>query len=232
MGYTLYQGDCLDVLPTLAAGSVDAVVTDPPYGMDNNCNYTRFTMGPNGHGKPSLRKYAPVIGDDQPFDPAPWLKYPNVILWGYNHFAERLPVGTLLIWIKKLDGGFGSFLSDAEVAWQKGGHGVYCQRDTSLLAETNNRAHPTQKPVGIMRWCIERVTKPGDTVLDPYMGSGTTGVAAVQAGRNFIGIEIDPHYFRIAQKRIANAQPPLFVADAPAVSEPEQAAMFSQEAHP
>jgi site-specific DNA-methyltransferase (adenine-specific) len=223
MTYRLHQGDCMDVLPTLTG--VDAVVTDPPYGMNNDCNYTRFSMGP--HGKASSRKYASVIGDDRPFDPSPWLKYPNVILWGYNHFAERLPVGTLLVWIKKLDGGFGTFLSDAEVAWQKGGHGVYCQRDTSLLAETNNRLHPTQKPIGIMRWCIERVTKPGDTVLDPYMGSGTTGVAAIQAGRNFIGIELDPTYYAIAERRIANAQPPLFVADAPIALPVEQATMFA-----
>lgn len=206
MTIDLRLGDCLDVMKTLADASVDAVITDPPYGMRNNCDYTRFTMGPNGHGKTSLRKYDAVIGDDKPFDPSPWIEYPKVVLWGYHHFAERLPVGTMLVWIKRFDGGFGSFLSDAEIAWERGGHGVYCRRDTSLMGETRKRVHPTQKPVGIMEWCIERNTNEGDTVLDPFMGSGTTGVACVKLNRNFIGIEINPQYFEIAQRRIAEAQ--------------------------
>jgi DNA modification methylase len=71
---------------------------------------------------------------------------------------------------------------------------------------TEGRLHPTQKPIGLMKWCIERYTSAGDTVLDPFMGSGTTGVACVQTGRNFIGIEIDPTYFAIAERRIAEAQ--------------------------
>jgi len=68
------------------------------------------------------------------------------------------------------------------------------------------KVHITQKPETVMRYCVERASKPGDTILDPFMGSGTTGVACVQTGRNFIGIEIDPGYFEIAQKRIAEAR--------------------------
>lgn len=197
-GITIYHGDCMEILPTLPDG---AIVSDPPYGMDNNCDYTRFTMGPNGHGGSSSRKYKPVHGDDKDFDPSPWLRYGEVILFGFNHFVSRLPVGTTLVWLKRFDGGFGSFLSDAEIAWMKGGHGVYCFRDTSLLAETNIRCHPTQKPVPLMSWCIQKVTS--QTILDPYMGSGTTLVAAKNLGRRAIGIEIEEKYCEIAAKRLS-----------------------------
>lgn len=203
----LHLGDCLDVMRNLPDGSVDAVVTDPPYGMANNCDYTRFTAGPHGHGLASSRQYAPVIGDDKEFDPTPWLAFPKVVLWGFHHFAARLPVGTVLVWLKRNDGGFGSFLSDAELAWMKGGHGVYCRRDTSLMGKTRHRVHPTRKPVSLMKWCLDMAKVPvGATVLDPFMGSGTTGVACVQTGRRFIGCEIDEGYYAIAEKRIAEAR--------------------------
>lgn len=204
----LFCGDCLEILPTLEG--VDAVITDPPYGMGWNTDFRRFSGGPTAHRRSyhNKRNYeGGVIGDDEPFDPSPFLDYPRVVLWGYNHFAARLPVGTTLVWIKRFDQAFGSFLSDAELAWMKGGHGVYCKRDTSLNAETNNRLHPTQKPVSLMQWVLDMAKVPkGATVLDPFMGSGTTGVACVKTGRNFIGIEIDKGYFEIAQRRIAEAQ--------------------------
>lgn len=207
---TLYHGDCLNVLPTLEPGSVDAVITDPPYGMNNNTDYTRFSGGhrdsiaKRGMG----RDYGmPIMGDDEPFDPSPWLSFERVVLWGWNHYAARLPVGTTLVWIKRNTAAFGSFLSDAEVAWMKGGHGVYCYKDLSMNAMARQRVHPNQKPVTLFEWCIEKAGVPeGATVLDPFMGSGTTGVACVQTGRNFIGIEIDAGYFEIAKRRIAEAQ--------------------------
>jgi DNA modification methylase len=204
----LYLGDCLEVLPTLAPGSVDAVVTDPPYGMNWDTDSTRFTGGDN----PSIRlgrgrsDWGNIAADDKPFDPSPWLSFENVIMFGCNHYAASLPVGTTLVWLKKDDHLFGTFLSDAELAWMKGGYGVYVYRKQfpppSRMKEYNGRevAHPTQKPIGLMRWCIEKCD--GDSVFDPYMGSGTTGVAAVRLGRRFIGVEIDPDYFEIARKRI------------------------------
>jgi DNA modification methylase len=222
---TLYLGDCLEILPTL--GRVDAVVADPPYGMAWD---GKVTPGPNtntrwrGPSDGRSRHYGQMIrGDDGPFDPAPWLAYDEVILWGANHYAARLPVGTTLVWLKRLDGGFGSFLSDAEIAWEKGGHGVYCWRDLSLLQVTRDRLHPSQKPVTLMQWCIER-TK-ALTILDPFMGSGTTGVACVNLGRKFIGIEIEPRYFDIACRRIEEAyrQPRLFSEPTP---QPKQEALL------
>lgn len=192
----LYCGDCREILPELEG--IDAVVTDPPYGMNNNNDYSRFTSGP--HGSASSRTYAPTIGDDTPFDPAHLLGFPQVIAWGANHYAQRLPVGTTLVWIKRFDHGFGSFLSDAEVAWMKGGCGVYCHRDTSMFARTDARSHQNEKPVGLMCWCIGKVK--GEMILDPYMGSGTTGVACVKEQRSFIGIEINRDYFDGAVARI------------------------------
>ena len=207
---TLYLGDCREILPML--GNVDAVVTDPPYGMKWD---GRVSVGKNGHGagSKSANYGKTIVGDDAPFDPTPWLIFPECIIWGSNHYGQRLPVGTTLVWIKRLDPGFGSFLSDAEIAWMKRGHGVYCKRDTSLMAETLNRYHPTQKPIGIMEWCLSFLPVDCHTILDPFMGSGTTGVACIRLGRRFIGIEIDPAYFDIACRRIEEAarQPDMFI---------------------
>ena len=203
----LYLGDCLDVLRTLPDGSVDAVVTDPPYGCDNDCDYTRFSGGLSE----STCFHLGIHGDNQPFDPIPWPTFPKVILWGYQFYADKLPQGTVLVWLKKRDSQLGTFLSDCELAWQKGGKGVYLRRHIwhGFDRETERgqkTLHPSQKPVALMRWCIERVTQPGQTILDPFMGSGTTGVACVQTGRKFIGCEISPEYYAIAEKRIADAQ--------------------------
>ena len=201
----LLLGDCRLIAPMLPRPA--AVISDPPYGMKWD---GKITAGSGGHspGFRSANYGTRIVGDDEPFDPSPWISAAgSVVLFGANHFGARLPVGTTLVWIKRLEGAFGSFLSDAEVAWMKGGRGVYCWRDLSLMAETRERAHPTQKPVPLMRWCIEQAkVPPGGTILDPYMGSGTTGVAAVQMRHPFVGIEIEPRYFDTACSRIEAAQ--------------------------
>jgi site-specific DNA-methyltransferase (adenine-specific) len=211
-------GDCLDLVRRLPTGCVDAVVTDPPYGMGWDTDSKRFTGGNlalrRGEGRDD---WGPVRGDEVPFDPSPWLPFPRVVLWGANHFAARLPVGTTLVWLKKADHLFGTFLSDAEVGWMKGGHGVYCHREQfpppSRMAEGDGRVlHPNQKPVGLMRWCLGRLRLgPGALVLDPYCGSGTTGVVAVRMGFRFIGMEVDPDHAAVARKRI-ESDAPLFNA--------------------
>jgi DNA modification methylase len=198
---TLYLGDCREILPTL--GKVDALVSDPPYGMDWDTDSTRFSGGQRGHRTRRMEgrgDWGAVANDDRAFDPSPWAAFPQAILWGCNHFSARLPVGTTLVWIKRFDTAFESFLSDAEVAWMKGGHGVYCRRDLSMNHATGTgREHPTQKPVGIMEWCVEKTE---GRVLDPFMGSGTTGIACVRLGRPFIGVEIEERYFDSACRRI------------------------------
>lgn len=223
----LICADCKDILSTL--GKVDAVVTDPPYGIGLDPDKTRFTGGvmPARRGKTSVRE--PVIGDETDFDPSFLLDAAREhIIWGWNNYPDRLPRGACLVWIKRNDDAFGSFLSDAETAWFSRGHGVYCFRDLTNNGITHERAHPTQKPVQLMRWCIEKTR--AHTILDPFMGSGTTGVACVKLGRKFIGIEIEPKYFDIACRRIeqAYAQPDLFVPQPQ--PKPVQASLFTEAA--
>lgn len=199
----LINADCREVLPIKA----DAVITDPPYGMDWNTDTTRFNSGRRAAGPGRVRDR--ILGDKEQFDPSPWLNYPSAVLFGCNHYSQYLPVGTTLVWLKRLDAGFGSFLSDAELAWMKGGHGVYAYRKcfphTAKIKEAGDSIHPSQKPVSVMEWCIKMARiKEGATILDPYMGSGTTGIAAARCGINFIGIERDAAYYGSACERIAH----------------------------
>lgn len=212
---TLMLADCLDVMKDMAGNSADCVVTDPPYGINLNTDNSRFSGGTagnmakrgNGVGTAGGK---PIINDSTPFDPSPILRMGgDKIIWGWNHFPDKLPRGSCLVWVKRNDEAYGSFLSDAELAWMSKGHGVYCHKDLSNNAITNSRTHPTQKPVSLMEWCLSFTQ---GAVLDPFMGSGTTGVACVNLGRKFIGIEIDEDYFNIACRRIEEAyqQPRLF----------------------
>lgn len=133
-GIVIYHADNREVVV-----SADVVITDPPYGMKYNTDSSRFSGGENGHiskhGNSGRFKHIGMIaGDDKPFDPTPWMDYREVIMFGANHYAARLPIGSTLVWIKRFDAAFGSFLSDAEIAWEKGGHGVYCYRDLSMTS--------------------------------------------------------------------------------------------------
>lgn len=205
--WQVIHGDCLEVLRTLPAGSVDAVVTDPPYGIDHDTDYTRFVGGLADN----RADWRPVHNDSEPFDPKPWLAFPRVVMFGFNCFSNHLPLGSLLVWNKRRDSQLGTFLADAEVAWMNKGHGVYLFNHVwhgfDKASERGvKRVHPTQKPVEVMKWAMDRAGIPaGATVLDPYCGSGTTGVACSQTGRNFIGIEIDEAYCTIARRRISEA---------------------------
>lgn len=224
----LILGDCLEVMPLL--GKVDAVVTDPPYGIQLNTNNLRFSGG-KGESQRKRGKLSgtaggrPIVNDDKPFDPSPFMVGNQQVFWGWNNFPNKLPRGACLVWIKRNDDAFGSFLSDAELGWFSKGHGVYCFKDLSNAAIARERVHPTQKPLPLMIWTLRRVS--GETIFDPFMGSGTTLVACAKLGRKGIGIEIDPDYFEIACERVrkAYAQPDLFVAPPAA---PVQETMFSK----
>jgi len=203
---TLYLGDCLELLPIEA----DAVITDPPYGIKlQTRNGTRGNTPPHSNRKLTANNWRPVLGDDQPFDPSPWLEYPIVVLWGANCYCDKLTRGMKwLVWDKR-EGVMQNDNSDCEMAWtnQKGLLRIHRQLWAGLLqrGEENGQAriHPTQKPVALMALCLEEAKVPeGATVLDPYMGSGTTGIACLRTNRNFIGIEKDPTYFKIACDRI------------------------------
>jgi DNA modification methylase len=192
---TLYLGDCLEIMPTL--GKVDAVVTDPPYGI------ARVWKGGGGHGWGKAREDGVTRNkwDQEPPSPKTFdviLSIANdVIIWGGNYF--NLPVSRCWYVWNKPERGF--TLAEAELAWTNFDNIVRvcdCNRSDS------GRTHPTQKPLKLMKWCVQK-TK-AKTILDPFMGSGTTGVAAVQGGRKFIGIEIDEKYFDISCRRIEEAQ--------------------------
>jgi site-specific DNA-methyltransferase (adenine-specific)/modification methylase len=191
--------------------------------MNLDTDFSGFN-GWNGKG----HNYDRVIGDNSPFDPSPFLSIGKVhIFWGAQYFCHLLPQrGGWLVFNKRGNGEPSAIcFGDCELAWCDVGQSVRMYSQTwhgvSRWA-TEGRLHPTQKPVALMEWCIKRYTQPGATVFDPFMGSGTTGVACVRTGRNFIGCEIDPTYYAIAQRRIAEAQlqPPLFPHEATA--QPEQ----------
>jgi len=196
----IIHGDCLDILPQIPAGVVDAVVTDPPYGIAFDTNYKRFT---SGFGV-ERTKHKPVENDDKPFDPKPFLGFRRVVMWGANCFSNRLPLGSWLIWDKRFPNGT-AFLADAEAAWMNSGHGIYIQAITSQgFIRPEKIQHPTQKPVALMRWCIHKAgILEDDIILDPFAGSGTTGVAAILEGRKAILIEKDAGYVEVIKKRIA-----------------------------
>lgn len=207
---TLYNADCREVLPLLP--KVDAVVTDPPYGIgEANKNFA-------SRGKlASADKYERSNWDDRPADPAvlTWAlkNSTHQIIWGGNYF-DLPPTSCVLVWDKM---GPANDFADCELAWTNLPKAVRRIRflwNGCMRRERDiERQHPTQKPIDVMKWCIEHLPEPNRTILDPFMGSGTTGVACVKLGRKFIGIEIEPKYFEIACRRIKQAyqQPDMFV---------------------
>lgn len=195
----LYLGDCRDILPHLP--KVDAVITDPPYGIGiNKSNRISVSRGHGGEtwddSAPDQETVSDVVG-----------KGSTAILWGGNYFGLP-PARCFLIWDKN---NYGRDFADCEMAWTNidAVARIFQMRPMNM---DGGKLHPTQKPIDLIKWCIEQAGNP-QTVLDPFMGSGTTGVACVQMGRNFIGIEREPKYFDIACKRIeqAYAQPDFFV---------------------
>lgn len=193
----LILGNGLVEMPGLA-GTFDAIVSDPPYGMDHRPDRTNSDL---------WKDVERIIGDGEPFDPCPLLGLTEtIVLFGANHFANRLPNSPAwFVWDKRPDMKPMGF-SDCEMAWSsKGGSARMIRYPwTGALRgpERGQHWHPTQKPIEVMRWIIEQSTKPGDVILDPYMGSSTTGVAALQCDRRFIGIEILERWFNAAEKRI------------------------------
>jgi hypothetical protein len=185
----------------LNGDTVDLLLTDPPYGISWNGDYTRFRK----KGEVTCtNQYEEIEGDRKSFDPLPWIGYPNVVLWGANLYAANLPVGTWLVWDKRAADG-SAFLADAEVAWQKGGYGIYIksinqQQQVSVLKDIE---HPTKKPVELFAWCIQRFVDVG-LVFDPYCGSGTAIIACEQLGKKCYGMEISPQYCDVIVKRWEN----------------------------
>jgi site-specific DNA-methyltransferase (adenine-specific)/modification methylase len=197
---TLYLGDCMDILPTL--DKVDAVITDPPYGINENSKKVA------SRGKLAAPKYYGDFDWDKAPPPDALIelmrnKGENQAFFGGNYFTLP-PTSCWLVW-DKLNGD--NDFADCELAWTNWPKAVrrLQWRWKGMIRQGNEeRYHPTQKPLEVMKWVIELCPK-ADTILDPFMGSGTTGVAAIQMGRTFIGIEREERYFQIACERISNA---------------------------
>lgn len=195
-GQRLILGDCLEVMPLL--GNVDAVVTDPPYGIGiTKSNRLAVSRGMGGKAWDDVTPDISTLPD-----------VPSVI-WGGNYF-DLPPTRAPLVWDKN---NAGRDFADFEMAWTN----LDMVARRMVLRPMNmdgGKQHPTQKPIALMEWCIGFLPNSAQTILDPFMGSGTTLVACQKLGRNGIGIELDPEYFEIACKRMdeATRQPDLFVA--------------------
>jgi DNA modification methylase len=219
----LYLGDSAELLPLMPR--VDAVVMDPPYGIGEakKNHESRGTLAKRSYGPPS--EWDDKTADDvvaAAIGKAKWS-----IVFGGNYYGLP-PSSCWLVW-DKLNGD--SDFADCELAWTNLPKAVRRIRflwSGCMRRERDvDREHPTQKPVDVMKWCIEHLPEPNRTIMDPFMGSGTTGVAAVKLGRRFIGIEREPKYFDIAVRRIEEAyrQPDMFVEQAKA-PQPEQLDML------
>ena len=201
----IWNDDCLNVLKTMPDKSVDLVLTDPPYGK-------KWTRGSNGIG---------ISKDQNENDSLGWDKIPDktyfdemlrigkkVIIWGGNYFTNFLyPSNCWLVWDKRGNFPRGEQIpfADCELAWTSENKTV---KKFTLISQgfvsdvKEERCHPTQKPEELFKWCIKQFSKENDLILDPFMGSGTTGVACANLNRNFIGIEISEKYCQIAEERI------------------------------
>lgn len=212
---TLYLGDCLHILPDMSG--FDACVTDPPYGIGKD-GQKRDTGGNGGRKAYDFKGWDSTRPDAIIFEHILRCS-DHQLIWGGNYFADLLPpTGKWLVW----DKGQRISQSDGELAWtsEPGALRIFTQNRVALLVE--GAQHPTQKPIAIMQWSLLQLPK-AKTVIDPFMGSGTTGVACARQGRSFTGIEIDPEFFDIACERIrkAYAQPDMFVSK-PKITETQE----------
>jgi len=232
---SLYLGNCLDILPTLATGSVDCIITDPPYHITNPSSITFVGSVPT-----SVKKRWGHWEKDT------FEEYEEMVCGVIDESKRLLKENKcLLMWLRAEYGGYFARYAETQgwkllstLIWNKPNPVphirktnyrsafeycmVVCNGDKSVpfnflsqkrMTNVFNHPigqketdHPTEKPVSLFNWHVEVHTDPGDTVLDPFMGSGTTGASCAKTGRNFIGIELNPDYYKIAEKRIAEAQ--------------------------
>ena len=213
---TLHLGDCLEYMRGMEAGSVDAVVTDPPYGINYTTGWLPETV-PGDYYSSSAD--GSIYGDkttelrDLIIE---WAKdnQKPLIIFGSSRIPDPKGYRARLIW----DKGDASGMGDLSIPWKPNydfihifGYGFNGHRGSSILRAISiprismGRMHPHEKPISLLIQLINKLPQKC-TIFDPFMGSGTTGVAAIQLGRKFIGCEIDPTYFAIAEKRIKQAQ--------------------------
>lgn len=219
----LYLSDCREILPTLS--NFDAVITDPPYGQAQKVNTfhkggTRDKAVVQRNGKTLMVRpnlHAEIDGDASPFDPTHLLGIaPSAFIWGAHKFGHLLPKGRICVW-DKVPTGKKRSQGDGEIAWTNVNPDAPLRIFRLLwdglcvgkgarheVTRAQKRHHPMQKPVVLMDWCWLQTGEP-KSVIDPYMGSGSTGVMCALRGVRFIGIESVPEYFDIACERMEKA---------------------------
>ncbi len=206
---TLWQGDCLELMRDIPSGSVDAIVTDPPYGVDLDYSgyddsFANWISLIERFIPEAIRvSRGPVIIPTSKFEAEQYLHKLNPIwrlCWFKGASCTRSPVG----------------FKDWEPTFifgkrpRKQIHDYFTAHANQVREDVSN--HPCPKPLKWALWLVSKMSDQGDTILDPFMGSGTTGIACIKTGRKFIGIEIDPIYFQVAERRLASAATPMFSA--------------------
>jgi len=206
--WQVIEGDCLDVMRALPDGCVDAVVTDPPYGFSHSSNW-----------KDSAWRNQVIAGDDSTDSRdtvVAWASERDLPWLAFGSWKRNPPAGTrgVLIWDKGPASGMGDLSFPWKLSWEEvyvggprwSGHrdGGVIQGHTVVTWATKGRNHPNEKPVSLMRYLTSRLPA-NSLILDPFCGSGSTGVAAIQEGHRFLGIEREPAYVAIARRRIADA---------------------------
>lgn len=216
-GIQIYHGDCREILPEIGLTIGCFLLADPPYGARLSFDYNaRFSPSTEKWWKNRDRevgkRHAPLVGDDEDFYPGHLMHHPKIVLWGANHYASRLPnSGGWIVWDKRNGSRDVSKadwpMSECELAWTNLGNGVRIFRHTwfGLIRDSEHKEHyhPTQKPIALSRWIIDKWNKERLCVLDPYCGSGPTLIAAAQLGCSAVGIEIKEEYCEIAAKRLS-----------------------------
>jgi DNA modification methylase len=209
--HRLLCGDSTDsdaVARLMNGEKADMVFTDPPYGIDWNTDYTRFTGGLI----PSENKYNKIHDDEKAFDPSFLLAtHENCLFFGANCFSDKLPKGNWIVWDKRFENGK-AFLADAEVAWYNGSGAVYIIAEThqGFVSSDKKRFHPTQKPIKLLEKIFEKINAP-NLLLDPYLGSGSTMVAAHQLKRKCYGMELEPKYCQVIIDRMRKLDSSLII---------------------
>ena len=210
-----YNCDCMEYMRTLPDKAFDLAVVDPPYGIGvMTMNYTKSgAVRTHGHSAATRRDYR----KQGEWDVKPTAEYftelmrvsKKQIIWGGNYFSDMLPPSkSFICWDKRVNDSMTNDFSDCEYAWLSSGLGVarmfrfaWNGMIQGNMKDKEERFHPTQKPVALYRWIFKNYAKPGDKILDTHLGSGSSRIAAYDAGLDFVGCEIDKMYFDKQEQR-------------------------------
>lgn len=198
----IYVGDCLEIMREFP--STFTLITDPPYGINLDTGYDRRRRGRLA----KCNDFAPVHGDDKPFDPLPFMRFKKKCIFGGNHIGNLPPAAAWIIWDKR-DNMPSNDQADCEIAWTnfKGPVRLFRHMWNGMIRASEQRdprIHPTQKPIALFEWIIRNYCQPGEVIFDPFAGGGSCLIAAERLGYQWVGCEIDSGYAAIAEKRIAS----------------------------